>query len=180
MMVLKSILQTELQIYIAKCLMSLNVVKCTVNQSYSSISSSDILEGTYLESLHHRSSWSLYCYSSPLRFSSSSTAAFSPYISNTHSCFNLPLIFTFLTLSVLEPPSILLNALICVASICPLCLVCKVHASQPYVKVGVTIALTTHTFVISFLPSTVLLSPQSFLMPFLFFAPLHYPCSHHC
>ena len=34
----KSILQTELLIYVAKCLMSFNVTKRTVNQSYSSIS----------------------------------------------------------------------------------------------------------------------------------------------
>ena len=33
----KSILQAELLIYIAKCLMSFNVTKRTVNQSYSSI-----------------------------------------------------------------------------------------------------------------------------------------------
>ena len=75
----KSILQTELLIYVAKCLMSFNVTKRTVNQSYSSISSWVFLAGAFLESLHHRSSWSLYCYSSPLPFASSSAAASSPY-----------------------------------------------------------------------------------------------------
>ena len=51
----KSILQTELLIYVAKCLMSFNVTKRTVNQSYSSISSWVFLAGAFLESLHHRS-----------------------------------------------------------------------------------------------------------------------------
>ena len=75
----KSILQAELLIHVAKCLMSFNVTKRTVNQSYSSISSWVFLAGAFLESLHHRSSWSLYCYSSPLPFASSSAAASSPY-----------------------------------------------------------------------------------------------------
>ena len=47
----KSILQTELLIYVAKCLMSFNVTKRTVNQSYSSISSWVFLMGAFLESL---------------------------------------------------------------------------------------------------------------------------------
>ena len=75
----KSILQAELLIYVAKYLMLFNVTKRTVNQSYSSISSWVFLKGAFLESLHHRSSWSLYCYSSPLPFASSSAAASSPY-----------------------------------------------------------------------------------------------------
>ena len=80
-------------------------------------------------------------------------------VSNTPSCFNLPPRSTFLTLSNLETTCILLNTLIRIASIRPLRLACRVHASQQYVKVGITIALTTHTFVpfvSSFLPSTVL------------------------
>ena len=44
----KSILQAELLIYVAKCLMSFNVTKCTVNQSYSSISSWVFLVGAFL------------------------------------------------------------------------------------------------------------------------------------
>ena len=75
----KIIRQTGLLIYIAKCLESFNVTKRTVNQSYSSMSSWVFLAGAFLESLHHRSSWSLYCYSSPLPFASSSAATSSPY-----------------------------------------------------------------------------------------------------
>ena len=75
----KSILQAELLIYVATCLMSFNVTNRTVNQSYSSISSWVFLADAFLESLHHRSSWSLYRYLSPLPFASSSAAASSPY-----------------------------------------------------------------------------------------------------
>ena len=132
----RSTLQKELLIYIATCLMSFNVTKRTVNQSYSSISSWVFLTGAFLGSLHHRSSWSLYIVTHLLYFCFQLCCCFFT-ISNTPSCFNLPLISTFLTLYPLcKPPSILLNALIYVASICLSCLACRVHASQPYVKVG--------------------------------------------
>ena len=68
--------------------------------------------------------------------------------SKTPSWFNLPLMSTFLTLSNLITPSILLITFICVACTFDCCCFVRLHVSHLYISTGITVAFTTFNLVL--------------------------------
>ena len=76
--------------------------------------------------------------------------------SNTPTCPSLRKTSSFVTLSLQHTPSILLNTFIWSAWILDFCSFLAAHASHPYISTGITVALTTFSFV--YLLSSLLLN----------------------